>query len=84
MIVCKFKTSSVDPDEMPHYAAFHIGIHCLSKYLFRVSSIQRVHMAYPVLFKAINKYIDLANGTGTTVCSEARFSSNDPNLSLSY
>ena len=27
--------NSVDPDEMPHYAAFHLGLHCLSKYPFR-------------------------------------------------
>ena len=32
----------IDPDEMQHYAAFHLGLHCLPKYLFRVSSIQRV------------------------------------------
>ena len=30
-------TNSVDPDEMQHYAAFHLGLHCLQKYLFRVS-----------------------------------------------
>ena len=28
-------TNSVDPDEMQHYAAFHLGNHCLQKYLFR-------------------------------------------------
>ena len=22
-------TNSTDPDEMPHYAAFHLGLHCL-------------------------------------------------------
>ena len=22
-----------DPDEMPHYAAFHLGFHCLPKHL---------------------------------------------------
>ena len=25
----------VDPDEMPHYAAFHLDLHCLPKYAFR-------------------------------------------------
>ena len=25
---------SADPDEMPPYAAFHLGLHCLPKYLF--------------------------------------------------
>ena len=27
-------TNSVDPGEMQHYAAFHLGLHCLQKYLF--------------------------------------------------
>ena len=27
--------NSADLDEMPHYAAFHLGLHCLPKYLFR-------------------------------------------------
>ena len=28
-------TNNVDPDEMPHNAAFHLGFHCLSQYLFK-------------------------------------------------
>ena len=28
-------TNSVDTDEMQHYAAFHLGPHCLSKSPFR-------------------------------------------------
>ena len=43
-------TNSVDPDEMQHYAAFHLGLHatfhqglhCLQKYSFRGSQIKRV------------------------------------------
>ena len=27
--------NSADPYEMQHYAAFHLCLHCLSKYLFR-------------------------------------------------
>ena len=27
--------NNVNLDEMPHYAAFHLGLHCLSKYAFR-------------------------------------------------
>ena len=27
--------NSVDHDEMPHYGTFHLGLHCLPKYLFR-------------------------------------------------
>ena len=26
--------NGADPDEMPHFAAFHLGFHCLSKYTF--------------------------------------------------
>ena len=29
--------NSADPDEMPHGAAFHLGLHGLPKYLFYVS-----------------------------------------------
>ena len=28
-------TNSEDPGEMQHYAAFHLGLHCLPKYPFR-------------------------------------------------
>ena len=31
----KKQTNSLDSDEMQHYGAFHLGIHCLQKYLFR-------------------------------------------------
>ena len=27
-------TNSVDPDEMQHYSAFHLDLHCLQKYSF--------------------------------------------------
>ena len=30
--------NSVVPDEMPHFVAFHLGLHCLKKHLW-VSSI---------------------------------------------
>ena len=33
--------NSEDPDEMPHYAGFHLGPQCLSKYLMVVSGPQR-------------------------------------------
>ena len=28
-------TNSEDPDEMLHYAAFHLRLHCLAEYSFR-------------------------------------------------
>ena len=28
--------NSVDPSEMQHIAAFHLPLHCLQKYLFRI------------------------------------------------
>ena len=35
-------TNSVDPDEMLHYATFHLGLHCQSTYL-GVLNIQMVN-----------------------------------------
>ena len=29
------QANSANPDEMPHHAAFHLGLHCLLKYPFR-------------------------------------------------
>ena len=31
----RLSSNSVDPDKMPLYAAFHLGLHCLQKYSFR-------------------------------------------------
>ena len=28
-------TNSVDPGEIKHYAAYHLGLHCLQKFLYR-------------------------------------------------
>ena len=33
--ICFTFTNSVDLDKMQHNAAFHLGLHCLQKYLFR-------------------------------------------------
>ena len=32
MEMCFIFGNSADPDEMPHYAAFHLDLHCLPKY----------------------------------------------------
>ena len=34
--------NATDPDEMLHYAAFHLGLHCLPKYLFNGIKNERV------------------------------------------
>ena len=35
--------NSAEPDEMQHDAAFHLGLHCLQKYLFRGFQYERVN-----------------------------------------
>ena len=35
-------TNIVDPDEMPPYVAFHLGLRCLQEYLFRGFPNKRV------------------------------------------
>ena len=32
--------NSAEPDEMPHKAAFHLDLHCLTKYLFHKKSFE--------------------------------------------
>ena len=36
--------NSANPDEMPHYAAFHLGLHCLPKHPIRITDLQRVRL----------------------------------------
>ena len=36
-----FLANSADPDRMPHTVAFHLGLHCLPKYLFLTSGLKR-------------------------------------------
>ena len=39
--------NSADPDKIPHYAAFHLGLHCLLKYTYLwVSGLQWVIAIY--------------------------------------
>ena len=39
-------TNSADPEEIPPYAVFHKGLHCLPKVLFTVSRMKRVYIVY--------------------------------------
>ena len=55
--------NSADPDEMPPYAAFHLGLHCLSKYLF--TGIQN-EKSYTLAWGCRSYtfiYISLSNGS---------------------
>ena len=38
--------NGADSDEMPHYAAFHLGLFCLSKYLFTGNQIEKAYIIY--------------------------------------
>ena len=44
-------TNSADPDEMPHYAAFQLGLLCLPKYLFMGfwSSMVKLYVTFSLL-----------------------------------
>ena len=35
VVLSLVQANIADPDEMLHYAAFHLGLHCLPKYPFR-------------------------------------------------
>ena len=56
--------NSAGPDEMPPYAAFHLGLHCLLKYLF--TSIQKEKGCFiSKIEKAVSKGEDLCSGKKT-------------------
>ena len=38
-----------DPDEMPYYVAFHLGLHCLPNYPLWVSGLQRFNSVNVIL-----------------------------------
>ena len=40
--------TSVDPDEMPHYVASHLGLHCLPKYPFRSHLYMKGYKFQPI------------------------------------
>ena len=42
VIILFISANSEDPDEMPHFVVFHLGLHCLPKYPLGVSHIQKV------------------------------------------
>ena len=50
MTIVLILANSVDPGEMQHYAAFHLGLHCLPEYPFR--GIQ-----YTKDYRYVNVYI---------------------------
>ena len=44
MYFCFILANSADPDEMQHYAAFHLGFQCLPKNLFRGFQYTKVNV----------------------------------------
>ena len=54
--------NSVDPDEMLLYAAFHLGLHCLLKYLFwGFEGLSKIANGYLCLTKTILVLTDKFN-----------------------
>ena len=57
---CFSLANSADPDEMPPYVAFHLGLHCLPKYIFlSVARMKRVNFlsrTSNMLYKVCNCY----------------------------
>ena len=40
VMVILILANSADPDKMQHYAAFHLGLHCLPKYMYPFRGFQ--------------------------------------------
>ena len=52
-------TNSEDPDEMPHDAAFHQGLHCKGKNNSQGQKCIIIEMAYPCPLKIYNGHFHL-------------------------
>ena len=59
MVILFILANSVDPDEMPPYAAFHLVLHCLPKYLF--TSIKELTVKVTFLFLPLLHYMFIVN-----------------------
>ena len=46
--------NSVDPDEMPHYVAFHLSLHYLPKYTFRSHWYMKGYKFQPIVREVNN------------------------------
>ena len=42
LMICFYLTNSADPDEMPPYAEFHLGLHCLPKFWYPELPVLRI------------------------------------------
>ena len=51
------------PDEMPPYAAFHLGLHCLSEYGFRGFKFTKVS-CFLIFFSANKQHVSMGSSTG--------------------
>ena len=52
LLVLFYLESGADSDDLPHYVKFHLGLHCLPKYLLGISSIRTVDGTY------VNRNVD--------------------------
>ena len=51
--------NSADPDEMPHHAAFHLGLHCLPMHLFAGIQNEKRFMIINLLMIMISNIIEI-------------------------
>ena len=69
MYFCNLSKKS-EPDKMQHYAAFHLGLHCLPKYPFRGLNSTKGEDGYDLHYCLIAPYdlldmiISISNMTG--------------------
>ena len=84
-----FNTNSVDPDQMPHSGASHLGMHCLPITIF--DGLQ-TKMGYSILFGNILLFMQLclklisgiANSSGAVCSGSALFAHTNLSEILVY
>ena len=82
--------ANVDQDQMPHYVASDLGLHCLPKYPLRVSSLQRdnaspgINWLYIALSHGLQRYDTSAYAAGLCIRVSNVFEMDLMNLWLMF
>ena len=66
--------NSADPNEILHFAAFHLGLHCSPKYLLTSLSIKRAKLTCGLLpFLVINVNVTVVSSLGSGFNSAMKY-----------
>ena len=63
------EATRVEPDEMPHYVAFHLGLHCLPEMHFGVKHILLIFFKFYIIINLCVLVLHWFANTKIIVCN---------------